>query len=90
MFGYDYKKPGGTVALPKLTFARKFKPWNLLITSGVWIDDIDAAYHATLFRLSGFGLVIMLVMAGLVLALSRNIAGSLTRPSPSSTTSIAP
>jgi methyl-accepting chemotaxis protein len=79
MFAYDYAKPGETVPLPKLTFARKFKPWNLLITSGVWIDDIDAAYRATLFQLSGFGLVILLVMAGLIFALSRNIAGSLTR-----------
>jgi methyl-accepting chemotaxis protein len=79
MFAYDYAKPGETVPLPKLTFARKFRPWNLLITSGVWIDDIDAAYRATLFRLAGFGLVILLVMAGLILALSRNIAGSLTR-----------
>ncbi len=79
LFAYDYAKPGETVPLPKLTLARKFRPWNLLITSGVWIDDIDASYRTTLFRLSGFGLVILLVMAGLILALSRNIAGSLTR-----------
>jgi methyl-accepting chemotaxis protein len=79
LFTYDYAKPGETVPLPKLTFARKFTPWNLLITSGVWIDDIDAAYQRTLFRLGGFGLVILLVMTGFILALSRNIAGSLTR-----------
>jgi methyl-accepting chemotaxis protein len=79
MASYDYPKPGQTENLPKLTFARKFKPWNLLITSGVWIDDIDAAYQSTVLHLAGFGLVILLVMGGLVLALNRNIAGSLTR-----------
>ena len=79
MAPYDYAKPGETEKLPKLTFARKFQPWNLLITSGVWIDDIDAAYRSTLLHLAGLGLIILLVMGGVVLALNRNIAGSLTR-----------
>lgn len=38
---YDYPKPGETEKSPKLTYARKFKLWNLLITSGVWIDEAD-------------------------------------------------
>jgi methyl-accepting chemotaxis protein len=79
MASYDYPKPGETELLPKRTFARKFTPWKLLITSGVWIDDIEAAYHRTVLHLAGFGLVILLVMGGLVLALNRNIAGSLIR-----------
>ncbi|WP_213772098.1 methyl-accepting chemotaxis protein [Bradyrhizobium sp. dw_78] len=79
LFTYDYPKPGQTEKLPKLTFAKKFKPWNFMITSGVWIDDLDAAYHKTVLHLAGLGLVILVVMGGLVLALSRNIAGSLTR-----------
>jgi methyl-accepting chemotaxis protein len=76
---YDYPKPGETENLPKMTFARKFAPWNVLITSGVWIDDIDAAYRGTVWRLAGFGLVILIIMGGLVMALNRNISGSLTR-----------
>lgn len=76
---YDYPKPGEAEKLPKLTYARKFKPWNLLITSGVWIDAIDSAYRRTVLHLAGVGVLILLIMAGLVLALSRNIAGALTR-----------
>jgi methyl-accepting chemotaxis protein len=74
---YDYPKPGGTEALPKLTFVKKFSPWNLIIATGVWVDDIDADYHAALLRLAGFGLVLLLISAGAILFLNRNISRSL-------------
>jgi methyl-accepting chemotaxis protein len=74
---YDYPKPGSTEALPKLTFVKKFAPWNLIIATGVWVDDIDADYHAALARLAGFGLVLLLVSGGAILFLNRNISRSL-------------
>src|SRR5258708_27550214 len=70
---YDYPKPGATEALPKMTFVKKFAPWKLLITAGVWTDDLEADFHATLYRLAGAGLVLLLITGGLILALSRNI-----------------
>src|SRR3981081_3317543 len=74
---YEYPKPGGTEALPKLTFVKKFVPWNLVVTTGAWVDDIDADYHAALLRLAGFGLVLLLISGGAVLFLNRNISRSL-------------
>jgi methyl-accepting chemotaxis protein len=75
---YDYPKPGGTEPLPKLTFVKKFAPWNMAITTGVWIDDVEADYHAVVWRLAGYGLVLLLITGGLILLLNRNIARSLT------------
>ncbi|MEH2481357.1 methyl-accepting chemotaxis protein [Nitrobacteraceae bacterium AZCC 2146] len=75
---YDYPKPGATEALPKMTFVKKFAPWKLLITAGVWTDDLEADFHATLYRLAGAGLVLLLITGGLILGLSRNITRSLS------------
>jgi methyl-accepting chemotaxis protein len=75
---YDYPKPGSTESSPKFTFVKKFAPWNMAITAGVWIDDLEADYHAVVFRLAGYGLVLLLITGGLILALNRNIGRSLT------------
>jgi methyl-accepting chemotaxis protein len=75
---YDYPKPGGTEAIPKITFIKKFAPWKLLITAGVWIDDLAADYRAVVWRLAGFGLVLLLITGGLILLLSGNITRALS------------
>ena len=75
---YDYPKPGEQTSSPKMTFVKKFAPWNLAITAGVWIDDLEADYHAALFRLAGIGAVLLLLTGGLILILSRNITTSLS------------
>ena len=76
---YDYPKPGTTEFLPKMTYAKKFAPWQLIINSGVWIDDIQKDFRHTLAMVSGLGLVIVLLTAGLILLIGRDIGGSLAR-----------
>jgi methyl-accepting chemotaxis protein len=75
---YDYPKPGATEPLPKLTFVKRFAPWNMAITAGAWIDDLEADYRAVVLRLAAYGLVLLLITGGLILLLNRNIAQSLT------------
>lgn len=39
---YYWTKPGmGDAVFPKVTYARYFKPWGLIICSGVYIDDLE-------------------------------------------------
>ncbi len=74
---YQYPKPGQTERLPKYTYIKKFKPWNAFIATGLYIDDIEAAYRSVLFRLGTLGLFIILAAAALAHAISRNISSSL-------------
>jgi methyl-accepting chemotaxis protein len=76
---YDYAKPGGSEPLPKLTLTKRFASWNLVISTGVWIDDLEADYHAALFRLGILGLVILMLAGGVVHFLGSNIGHSMTR-----------
>lgn len=40
-FKYYFPKPGSDEALPKLSFARKLKPWDWNIGTGVYTDDVE-------------------------------------------------
>ncbi len=40
---YYWNKPGmGDAVFPKVTYARYFQPWKIIICAGVYIDDIEA------------------------------------------------
>jgi methyl-accepting chemotaxis protein len=74
---YYFVKPGGQEPLPKITFVKKFAPWNAFIATGVYTGDIAAEYRSVLARLAGVGLVIMLAVAAIAWLINRNIAVSL-------------
>ena len=44
----DFPRPGQTEALPKLSLVRKYLPWNMLVGTGLWIDDVNASFRANL------------------------------------------
>ena len=65
-------KPGGGATeafFPKLSYVKKFAPWNWVIGSGIYIDDIDTVLQAQalqhLLMLLGIGTALLLI-AGLI------------------------
>jgi methyl-accepting chemotaxis protein len=74
---YVYPKPGQTEALPKVTFVKRFEPWNALIGTGVYVDDIDTQFRAVLLQLGLTALALIAVTAAIVFAIARNITSSL-------------
>lgn len=45
---YQWVKPGmGEAVFPKITYAKYFEPWKLIICAGVYIDDIEAEVAKT-------------------------------------------
>ena len=39
---YFWTKPGmGDAVFPKVTYAKSFKPWGLIICAGAYIDDVE-------------------------------------------------
>jgi len=47
---YNFPKAGGTDPMPKLAYAAIYEPWGWMIGTGVYIDDVDAAFRATLIK----------------------------------------
>ena len=73
---YEYYKPGSTVLSHKISYAAGFAPWQVLIGTGAYLDDIDAAFRPLAWRI-GFGtLALVAVIGGLAWLIGRSI----TRP----------
>jgi methyl-accepting chemotaxis protein len=60
---YLYPRPGQTVPVRKMIFARSFAPWNVVMSYGLYVDDIDADVNALLLRLGAIGAGLMVLMA---------------------------
>jgi methyl-accepting chemotaxis protein len=76
---YEWPKPGFERPQPKLSYVVGFAPWNWVIGTGVYIDDLDAQTWASTQRsLIAAGLVLLLALAVSVFV-ARGIARPLQR-----------
>ncbi len=62
---YLWPKPGGSKPVPKLSFVKRFAPWGWIIGTGIYIDDVDAAWHKSSLEAAGLvlGCVALLLVA---------------------------
>jgi methyl-accepting chemotaxis protein len=74
---YLFAKPGQTERLPKVTYVARFAPWGLVFGAGVYVDDLDAAFHATLLKFSLIGGVILIITLTAGWLVNRDITVSL-------------
>ncbi|OCH78460.1 chemotaxis protein [Vibrio genomosp. F10] len=81
---YYFPKPGGTVALPKLSYSMFIAEWDLVIGTGFYTDDIDAvivemqesahnALNETLEAIVFFCVVIAAFVAAFAIFVTRSI-----------------
>jgi len=76
---YLYPRPGQTVPVQKMVFARRFTPWNVVMSYGLYVDDVDAEVNALLLRLGTIGAGVMVLMAVLSWLIARDVLGALDR-----------
>jgi methyl-accepting chemotaxis protein len=69
----QFLKPVTNQMAPKINFVRLFKPWDWTIVTGVFTDDIDAAFYTTLTQYVGAALILCLLVALVVGAIARSI-----------------
>ncbi|WP_019644303.1 methyl-accepting chemotaxis protein [Novispirillum itersonii] len=77
---YRFTKPGGgEVLFEKVSYETLFAPWDWVIASGVYVDDIDIAFRAVVVRAALVLAVLLAVMIGASLLLSRVISTPIRR-----------
>jgi methyl-accepting chemotaxis protein len=76
---YHFPRPGQTVALRKMAYARRFAPWDIYVTYGLYVDDIDADSNALLLRLGLVGGGLLALLGILSWLIARDIVGGLER-----------
>ncbi len=59
---YQWPKPGKDKPVAKLSFVREFEPWGWIVGTGVYIEDIDAAWLSIGKMAAGIGIVCLIVL----------------------------
>ncbi|MNV03658.1 Methyl-accepting chemotaxis protein I [compost metagenome] len=63
--GYTWAKPGEDAPVAKLAFAGMYAPWNWVVSSGVYMDDVQAQALKFTFTMAAAGGVLVLLVLGL-------------------------
>ena len=74
---FSFPKPGETEASLKLGYNVAYQPWDWILYTGVYVDDINAAFRATLYQSLGILLVLAAALSAVVVLLNRGILRSL-------------
>ena len=67
---YLWPKPGSERAVRKLSFVKPFEPWGWIVGTGIYIDDVDAAWRSHAVLAAGLTLGCL----GFLLISSRTVA----------------
>ncbi len=73
---YHWPRAGQQEHQPKLSYAANFEPWEWVIGTGIYIDDVDAVFWRDVGWIGGITLGLLAVVAGI----AAFVAGSITRP----------
>lgn len=74
-----YPRPGSVKPVPKLNYAAPFAPWDILIASGVFIDDVDSVFGAVVWQNLGLGALVITGLGFVAFLLGRSFAAPLAR-----------
>ncbi|WP_269791783.1 methyl-accepting chemotaxis protein [Stenotrophomonas sp. Iso1] len=62
---YTWAKPGHDAPVAKLAYAGLYAPWNWVVSSGVYMDDVQAQALKFTFTMAAAGGVLVLLVLGL-------------------------
>ena len=70
---YVWPKVGSPDPVPKTSYAFRYEPWDWIITTGVYVDDINAAFMRSLYQGGAILLGFAIILIGLVVVNNRGI-----------------
>lgn len=77
---YAWPKPTATGAskelYSKISYVKGFAPWGWVVGSGLYTDDVEAAYRVELYERGGLFLMVLLVVGTLCVIVTRGITAS--------------
>jgi methyl-accepting chemotaxis protein len=70
-------RPGSTGTFPKIAYNVTYQPWDWIINTGLYVDDLDAAFRSSLYQSLGILVVLAGALSAVVMLLNRGILRSL-------------
>ncbi|ABB06642.1 methyl-accepting chemotaxis protein [Burkholderia lata] len=72
-FDYPKETSGVTTDAVRVAFIDTYRPWDWIINTSLFVDDIDAAFYASLAKSLSICAAIALVMGSIVMVINRGI-----------------
>ncbi|MCI1013242.1 MULTISPECIES: methyl-accepting chemotaxis protein [Herbaspirillum] len=70
---YLWLRPGTQVPSTKLARIVSYKPWGWALVAGVYVDDIEDAFYASLRKSGAILALVSLLLAGIVVVINRSL-----------------
>ena len=70
---YRWPMPGASAPVEKVSYVQLFQPWNWIVGSGVYLDDIHAEFRTAAIKASVFRFTVIAIIALLTLTIMRSI-----------------
>jgi methyl-accepting chemotaxis protein len=74
---YLWPKPGSEKPVPKISYVKGFQPWGWVIGSGIYIDDVDAAFMKSAITFSIIAFVILIPLLVIAMLITKSVSNPL-------------
>ncbi|WP_322106371.1 methyl-accepting chemotaxis protein [Paraburkholderia sp. J41] len=74
---YLWAKPGHSEPVPKMSYGRRFAPWDWIIVTGMYMDDVSAEFYGSLLRWLAVTFVLGAAATAVMMLVVRSVRGSL-------------
>jgi methyl-accepting chemotaxis protein len=74
---YLWAKPGEQQLQPKLAFNLGYAPWDWTFMTGLYVDDVDSAFHTDLWHSALLLILIGIALSGIVVLIIRSTEKSI-------------
>jgi len=74
---YLWPKPGHQEPVPKISYVKGFEPWGWIIGSGIYVDDVNAAFWKSSRVFAAIAFVIMALIVGISFFVTKSILDQL-------------
>jgi methyl-accepting chemotaxis protein len=77
-YGYLWPKPGFDQPVGKISYVKGFAPWGWIIGTGIYLDDVDAAFRQNAMTFAYICLAVLVVVLGASFLIGRSVTRPLT------------
>ena len=68
-----WTKPGSAAPVAKVSYVKGFAPWGWIIASGVYIDGVEASFHARLLSSSMYTLLLTAILIVISILIAKSL-----------------
>lgn len=76
---YQWPKPGSDKPVDKVSYVKGFEPWGWVVGTGLYVDDLKAAFLASLVKVAAVISVVALAVAYLFISFYKVMNGGLNQ-----------